>query len=284
MKKALVLYYTCSKNTLKMAENTEEILKELNWEVRLSDLRTYNQNKDPFEVDLVILGVPVHYWEIPDAALRMIRELPQFKNTAGFVFTTFGKCVCNTVPYKLARELQAKGVLILGGGQIVMPHSAPIDGITRIGNIEIRFGKGEPTSKNLEKYKSVIRNIVKKVESGNVEEIDINELKKLRTGNAIASVMNVFTTVDTRRNSLPDVQHDSEKCIQCHECMASCDNQAIKLSNDNEVTIDKMICKKCYKCTEVCSEKAMYTDWDKMIFWVRFVRRFAKNNDTVLVA
>ena len=147
MKKALVLYYTCSKNTLMIAEGTVEILKNLNWEVTVLDLRSYNQNENSFEPDLLILGVPVHYWEIPGAALRMIQRLPQFKNTAGFVFSTFGKCVCNCVPYHLAKELQSKGVLILGGAQIAMPHSARMDANTRIGDVETPLVKENPQTR-----------------------------------------------------------------------------------------------------------------------------------------
>ena len=284
MKKALVLFYTCSKNTLAIAEGTGKILKNLNWEVRVLNLRSYNQNKNSFEPDLLILGVPVHYWEIPDAALRMIRDLPRFKNTAGFVFSTFGRCVCNSVPYNLAKELKSKGVIILGGAQIAMPHAARMDANTRIGDVEPPFGKGEPTKENWGKYKLIIQDIAKKVENGNVDEVNINELKKLHTRNAIANVMKVFMTVDMRRNPLPHVQHDNEKCKQCYRCISNCDSHAIKLSDDKEISIDEKLCKKCYKCIEECSEKAMYTDWDKVIFWARFIHRFSKNNETMFVA
>ena len=66
----------------------------------------------------------------------MIQNLPQFTDTAGFVFSTYGKCVCNSVPYKLAKELQMKGVTILGGAQILMPHSARLNENVRIGDVE----------------------------------------------------------------------------------------------------------------------------------------------------
>jgi ferredoxin/flavodoxin len=283
MKKALVLYYTCSNNTRKIAEGAEEILKNLDWEVKVLNLREYNKASDSFKPDLLILGVPVHYWEIPDAALRMIRKLPQFQNVAGFVFTTFGRCVCNSVPYDLARELQSKGVTILGGAQIAMPHSAYIDADTRIGDVEIAFGKGEPTGENWGKYQSVIQDIARRVEDGNVNEMDVNRLKKLHTRNAFGTVMNAFSKVDTRRNVMPHVQYDKEKCTQCHNCVSTCDSQAITLSGDNEIVIDKVICRKCYKCIEECSEKALDTDWEKIINWVRFVHRLTRNNTTKFV-
>ena len=283
MTKALVLYYTCSNNTLKIAEGTEEILQNLDWEVKLMNLRSYSQENISFKPDFLILGVPVHYWEIPDAALRMIRKLPQFQGVAGFVFSTFGRCVCNSVPYYLARELQSKGVSILGGAQIAMPHSAFIDANTRIGDVETAFGKGEPTRENWEKYQSTIQDIAKRIEDGNINEINVDRLKKLHTRNVIGSMMNAFSKVDTRRNVMPHVQYDKEKCIQCHNCISTCDSQAITLSDDNEIVIDKVICRKCYKCIEECSEKALDTDWVKIIFWCRLVHRLAKNNNTMVV-
>jgi ferredoxin len=213
----------------------------------------------------------------------MIRGLPQFKNTAGFVFSTFGKCVCNTVPYNLARELQAKGVSILGGAQIVMPHSSKMDADTRIGDIEESFGKGEPTAENREKYESVIRDIAGKVESGDVTGINIDLLKKLQTRSAIADIMNVFMNVDKMKSYMPRVQHDSEKCNRCHLCVSNCDYQAVTLSDDEEIFIDDKLCRRCYKCIEECNQQAIYTDWDKVLFWTRFIHRFAKNAETKFV-
>ena len=76
----------------------------------------------------------------------------------------------------------------------------------------------------------------------------------------------------------------NEKCKQCYTCVSSCDHQAIKLSDDKEISINEKICKKCYKCIEACSEKALYTDWDKVIFWVRFAHRLSKNTETIFLA
>ena len=280
MKKALVLYYTCSNNTLAVAKGTGEILEHLNWEVRLLNLLSYDGNKDSFEPDLLVLGVPVHYWEIPDAALRMIRRLPQFNNTAGFVFSTFGKCVCNCVPYHLARELQSKGVLILGGAQIAMPHSARTDAATRIGDVEIAFGKGEPTDENWGKYKLTIKDITKRVEDSKLIPINIDKLKTLHTKGAFAKIACALMTMNMRRSGLPYVQHDKEKCTQCYTCVTNCDHQAITLSDEKEFSINKKVCKICYKCIEECPKKALYTDWDKVIYWVRFAHRLSKNTET----
>ena len=281
--KALILYYTCSNNTQIIAKETVSILKDMNWEINLCSLGSYTKSTKSYDPDLIILGVPVHYWEIPDAAVEMIRNLPHFTDTAGFVFSTFGKCVCNSVPYNLAKMLQSKGVTILGGAQIVMPHSSRMNENIRIGDVEETFGKGEPTEENKLKYKEIIHDLAKRVESRNYEELDIDKLEILHTRNHFADIMNKLMTTDMRRGSMPYVQYTKEKCIYCKKCINKCDYQAISITDDKEFILNKELCRKCYKCIEECSKKALYTKWNQVIFWTRFIHPFSKNTKTLFV-
>ena len=281
--KALILYYSSSGNTKKMAIEARNVLKDMNWDVSIHHLRSYKQTIHSSDPNLIILGVPVQYWEIPDAAVRMIRALPQFENAAGFVFSTYGKCVCNNVPYDLAIELQSKGVSILGGAQIVMPNSSPIGENTRIGDLEESFGKGEPAKTNLAKYQSILRAIAKRVENHDLDEMDIDRLKDLHTRNAIAALMNIFTTADMRRGFMPQVQHDERKCTLCKKCMKLCDYQAISLSDENKFSIDEKRCQVCYKCIAGCTKNALSTKWEQVNSGTRFIHQFSKNTETLFV-
>ena len=281
--KALILYYSSSGNTKKMAIEARNVLKNMNWDVSIHNLRSYKQTIHSSDPNLIILGVPVQYWEIPDAAVRMIRALPQFENAAGFVFSTYGKCVCNNVPYDLAIELQSKGVSILGGAQIVMPNSSPIGENTRIGDLEESFGKGELTETNLAKYKSILHKIAKRGENRDLDEMDIDRLKDLHTRNAIAALMNIFTTADMRRGFMPQVQHDERKCTLCKICMKLCDYQAISLSDENKFSINEEWCKVCYKCIAGCTKNALSTNWEQVNSGTRFIHQFSKNTETLFV-
>lgn len=281
--KALILYYSSSGNTKKMAIEARNVLRDMDWDVSIRNLRSYKQTMHASDPHLIILGVPVQYWEIPDAAVRMIRTLPQFENAAGFVFSTYGKCVCNTVPYDLAIELQSKGVSIVGGAQIVMPNSSPIGENTRIGDVEASFGKGEVTETNLANYKSVLQKIAKRVENHDLDEIDVTRLKGLHTRNVIATLMNIVTTADMRRGSMPHVQHDEKKCVLCKKCVRLCDYQAISLSDENEFSINEDRCKVCYTCIAGCPKNALFTNWEKVNSGSRFVHQFSKNTETLFV-
>ena len=280
---ALVLYYSCSNNTKAIAEYAGKIIKERNWNVKISNLDSCETRKNLNDIDLLIVGVPVQYWEMPDAALRMVRDLPSLQNTNGFVFSTYGKCVCNSVPYNLAKELQAKNINILGGAQIVMPHSAHIDENTRIGNIEISFGKGEPTEGNLRKIESALSDIIDRIENNSVNSFDIERLKILHTRGAFANIMNMIMTTDMKRGVMPNILYDKSKCNQCKKCISICDYQAIDFSDDNLIVIDKKRCKKCYKCIENCNTNSLYTKWDQAISPTRSIQKLAKNNETRIV-
>jgi NAD-dependent dihydropyrimidine dehydrogenase PreA subunit len=266
-----------------MAIEARDVLRDMNWDVSIQALRSYKQTVHASDPDLIVLGVPVQYWEIPDAAQRMIRALPQFENTAGFVFSTYGKCVCNTVPYDLAKELQSKGVSILGGAQIVMPNSSPIGENTRIGDLEASFGRGEVTENNLAQYRSILRQIATKVENGGLDGIDIARLKSLQTRNAIATLMDLVTTAEMRRGSMPQVQHDENRCTLCRACVKSCDYQAISWSDESEFSVDQDRCHVCYTCIARCPKNALFTDWEQVDSGARSIHRFSKNTETLFV-
>ncbi len=282
MKTALILHYSCSGNTRKMARYFKQQIEKRGWSVKLSGLDTINRKEIPASADLILLGVPVHYWDIPDAALERIRKLPQLTAAFGFVFSTFGSCVCNEVPFRLARELEQKGVFVLGGAQVLMPHSTRIDHGNRIGDTEADFGKGEPTQKNLEMLSQGVKRLLKQIETGTAERIDINRLKPLHTRGRRAWIMNRFMSTDARRSVMPQILHIQEECTGCEACILACPAQAIVLC-DKRITIHPSSCKKCYRCMEVCPSRALTTDFEKAVFWTRSIHKFAKNAQTKII-
>jgi len=282
--KALVLYYSGSGNTKYLAENAQKALTSKHWDAETFHLRDFNKNTYPFNPDLIILGVPVHYWDIPNSAKELIRKLPEYSGTSAFVFSSFGKCVCNSVPFSLAKELIEKGCNILGGAQIVSPHAAKVDGNERLGDLEIEYGKGQPDDPTLEKFISVVRVIAEKVETNNTVHIELEELKKLHTRGVIASIMNKFSSNRDRMWFLPHIEYIRTKCEKCYKCVKSCDDNAITYTSSKEIAINKKRCNKCYKCTDVCPSGALTTNWNKVIFWTRASHLLARNPSTKFVA
>lgn len=283
MKKSLVLYYSCSANTKTIAEFFNESLVALGWESNIKRLDSNCSFAEFENIDLIVLGVPVHYWEMPDVALELIRKLPRLNNTYGFVFSTFGKCVSNSVSYSLALELKDKGVNVIGGAQIAMPHSSRIDENNRLGDLEIHFGKGEPTNENKEKIRLAIEIITNKLETKSVNEFDLSKLKDMHTRGIMANIMNLIISKDNKRSLMPQIMYDESKCNHCKMCVSYCNTNSIEYVNESGVFFNQKNCEKCYKCIEGCNSKALYTDWEKMVNLTRSIRKFAKNNETKIM-
>jgi len=278
--RALILYYSCSGNTGRLGQQAQEALRSRQWNADIFHLRDFDADNYPHHPDLVVLGVPVQYWDIPNSARRLIQNLPPFEGASAFVFSTFGKCVINSVPFLLAKELIAKGCTIVGGAQIVAPHAAKVDGRQRLGDLEIAFGKGQPDDTASSQFTAVIQGIAEKIEKKNPARIELAALRKLHTKGMLASLMGYCTSNRERIRFMPHIDHDAAKCKNCHQCIESCDAGAIGCTPEKKIAIDKSRCNKCYHCIDVCPSGALGTNWNQAVFWTRAVRWFARGAET----
>ena len=282
--KALILYYSCSGNTRLLAQQAHEALLSRQWDADIFHLRDFNTDRYPHHPDLIVLGVPVQYWDIPNSARRLIESLPYYNGASAFVFSTFGNCVINRVPFLLAKELMEKGCTIVGGAQIVAPHAAKVDGRQRLGDLETAFGKGQPDDDVSRQFTAVIQGIAEKIEMKNIARIELAELKKLHTRGMLASLMEYCTSNRERMWFMPHIDHDAAKCKNCRQCIESCDAGAIGCASEKEIAIDKSRCNKCYRCIDVCPSGALGTNWKQAVFWVRAIRLLARGAETKFVA
>lgn len=279
MKKALMFYYSNSNNTKKLARFIQAILEERGWGVTSRSLLSKREIGDVSGVNLVILDVPVHYWDIPGAALEAIRGLPPFDQAYGFVFSTFGKCV----PYDLATELRKKSATVIGGAQIVMPNSTPINDGTKIGDIETSYGRGEVTQVNLEKIKKAFTSIASRIERDTINEFDIRILKRLHTRNVFGFVASSVMTTKKRIDSMPPVSYKADLCQHCKRCIKSCAYQVLHFSAENKVLINNEHCMRCYACINACKSNSLYSDWEKIRSSTDFVHKLSKNTETKIL-
>lgn len=282
--RALILYYSCSGNTRRLAQQAHEALRSRQWNADIFHLRDCNADSYPYHPDLIVLGVPVQYWDIPNSARRLIENLPPFKGVSAFVFSTFGRCVINSVPFLLAKKLIEKGCTVVGGGQIVAPHAAKVDGRQRLGDLEIAFGKGQPDDAASSQFTAVIQGLAEKIEMKNTARIELAELKKWHTKGMLASLMGYCTSNRERMGFMPHIDHDKAMCKNCHQCIESCDAGAILCTSEKEIAIDKGRCNKCYQCIDVCPSGALGTNWNQAVFWTRAVRLFSRGAETKFVA
>jgi ferredoxin/flavodoxin len=275
-KTALILYFSCSQHTARLAKEIEDTVNKAGWEARCKPLRQAAQALREKKADLIVLGTPTQYFTVPESAMQLIRNLPEVSGTPAFVFSTYGGCVTNNVPYILATELSAKGARILGGAQFLTPHSCRIsDGVT-LGNSEPAFGKGHPDDTDLEQLRSAITGLIAQIDSGAEKTIPLIKLKINNMG-IISTIMNATTPLTMKRMFLPHVQIAKKNCTGCRQCVTVCDSGSITYDNAGTVVINRDTCTKCYACIEQCHDEALTTRWKQAELVVRIMNKIARD-------
>ncbi|MFW9998182.1 MAG: EFR1 family ferrodoxin [Candidatus Odinarchaeota archaeon] len=279
---ALVLYYTCSQNTAQLAQEAEHVLQKRNWQVFLAPLRQAIKDIPTSRPDLLVVGVPVHYATVPKAAMQMIRRLPRFEDSSAFVFSTYGGDWTKNVPYLLAQELASKGATVVGGAQMLMPHSFRVNGKERLGDRDETFGKGHPDETELTEFRTALQTIANQVENGSPTPIDLNRLK-LNTMGTIASVMNAVLSLEMKQQSMPRIHINPGTCTGCKQCGKICDAGSIEYGTNRMVRIHRESCQKCYACIEVCASGTLTTNWKKMERFARLMHPFSRNTISTII-
>jgi len=281
-KKALILYYTCSHNTAKLAKEAEAAIKDAGWQAELTMLRDSEKAFSSEAPDFVILGTPVQYFTVPETALKMIQKLPDMNGIPAFVFASYGGCVANNVPYILADELSKKGAKILGGALFLTPHSCRVNGSDTLGSTEEAFGKGRPNNDDLSMLRDSVTGLAVKIENGEDEPVDLDRLK-INTSGFIAKFMDITSPLKVKRAFMPHVETNSSVCTGCKKCAMVCDEGSIDYDMDDKAVIDRSTCTKCYACIEQCGEGALTTNWKQVEIIVRSANKIAKNNSKTAI-
>ena len=59
------------------------------------------------------------------------------------------------------------------------------------------------------------------------------------------------------QKSLPDLLYIETNCKLCQSCVEACPKEAIKLSEEGKIQIDRHLCNMCGQCVEVCQNQAL---------------------------
>lgn len=278
---ALILYYSRSGNTKRLAKAAEAALTEKKWQVNRMSLSRAVAAQDLGSPSLLIVGVPVQYWTVPQSASEMIRRLPRFKNCAAFVYACYGGCVAHNVTYTLAGLVSAKGAAVMGGALMLTPHSCRQNGAGRLGDKEPNFGKGHPDDNEQRAFQEGIVAVADKAAAGITGPIAPDRLK-IGTSSVLTAAVSPLAPLKLRRMFMPAVSTLPEKCAGCEACASVCDTGSIAILNGGTAVIDPATCRKCYGCIEACPESALTTDWRRAERVVRLMQAVAREPQTII--
>lgn len=268
--RALVIWYSQTGHTRRIGRVIGSEWTRAGLSVDLSDYRDI----DPAILagyDLIALGSPVYYMDVPVNLRGWIRDLPALKGLPVAAYVTYGghgdgqhNTACG-----ILEELARKGAVPAGldtfGNMSTFAPTWSMGNEKRI----LKF-KDRPDEQTFARARQFAADTLEKVHAGLSHEIDrefgLDSLTRL-----LPQVW--FTRLLIGRHYI-----DKGMCIECGLCQENCPSGAIDLSGK---TIDRDLCLVCLGCVNNCPARAV-----KMTFMGSDVYGFQeflkRNNITIL--
>ena len=249
--KVLIIYFSGTGNTLKVAEKYASTFTELGHEAELVSVDGLPKNKaltDEFltklsNADLVGFGYPVHAFNAPSVMLKLAKFLPKQLNAKrAFIFNTSGEPLKlnNISSFKFARMLKRRRYLVFSEYHYCMPY-----------NIIFRH-TDTMAYKMWHTAEQLIPLDVKEIVEGTP-----HKLKRVFCGGFVAWVMRC----EHWGVRLNGKQYKVKKeCVHCQKCINVCPTHNITVMKNGQLKFGGN-CLMCMRCAQLCPKDAIKTGW-----------------------
>ncbi len=269
-RKALVLWYSPTGHTGRLGRLFGKVLEKNGLAVTATELRGFDLARAP-EFDLIMIGTPVHYMDIPPTVAEWLRGLPELNNTAVAAWVTFGNKGSNQVNtgWQVVETLMAKG-----GAPVGMHTFGNMNtySLSLVGNGAQRTLKHKHLPN--EKTYADARQFVGKV----LANIRQNRLVTVDHVFDVTGLVVPLRPMWWAKKFLKDHSIDLNKCTQCGTCVRGCPVNAIEATSK---AIDRERCVLCCACVNNCPADAVRMSSGSTVA-IGF-RRFCRENGIVIV-
>jgi flavodoxin/Fe-S-cluster-containing hydrogenase component 2 len=255
--KSIVIYFSQTGNTKKIAHEIQKGIVSAIGECEISTLKTIGE-KDLTKYDLIGLGYPTWSSKEPPNVRNFIEQMvfPEGKHL--FAFSTHGArpagLISSVIPL-----LRQKGLTVLGFrdwyGSVTLPHMPKpylTDG--HPDEIDLKEAKdfGREIAELSERIRSGENNLIPQFSDKSEEELH-GQLKKTPTDLSRA-----------RLDAKKQMRINMEKCTECNLCVENCPVDAIDFNLSPPVfRVD--LCIPCWFCEQICPTGAIEVDWEALI-------------------
>jgi ferredoxin/flavodoxin len=253
IKKAAVLWYSQTGNTQKCGKVLAKTFEKKGIKTVYGDLRDVDQAKI-IDVDLIVIGAPVFYYDIPNFVKDFIKSLPDLKGIPVAAYVTFGGPEGNQ---------HNAGCSILEG--LVQKNGVPV-GLKSFMTISAYSLSFKANDKDIKTKRNTIlpdQNTYKNVReyaemiTSEVEKGNSSVFKKTLTIRELSTYLGPdwWTKQFVKNHYIIE-----EKCVGCGACVEKCPTDSIDLDS---FSVETDTCVLCFGCINNCDYQAVNMEYSK---------------------
>ena len=255
--KCLIVYFSQTNSTQKIAKTIGSTIEEYGWEVNLKNIK-YDKPDNILEYDLIGFGSPVYYYRLPFLVKDYLRSLPPLNEKPVFSFISYGTYFFD-VPVKINNIFQEKNAVITGF--FAARGTDKYLGYLKQG---VLFSKGHPNKREFNHAKNFSKAIIESFSHESSSE-NIDNYKKSTDKGFIYNFESILTSRMLINNIYTRFFSSNEDCIGCGKCVEECPQNNIILNNRKRPQWGKN-CELCFMCEMVCPLQAVNSIVDMTIF------------------
>jgi ferredoxin len=249
--RALVLWYSQTGYTERYGRLLAYRLEKLGMKVTASEIRRFDV-QGMGEVDLIVIGSPVYYYDTPECVKAWIGSLPGLKGTPVAAYVSFGgpegnqyNAACSILQLLVEKE----GVPI--GQTAFMNMSAfPLSWSGDKVHEKTWMSRQLPDEETYDRVREYAGYLVNQVKQNEAAEFS----KRLTLRECTTWLGPIWWTKKFVKNhSIVE-----EKCIECGTCVEKCPADAIDLSAFH---VDRDACVLCFGCINNCPVQAVHMEY-----------------------
>ena len=249
--KVLIIYFSGTGNTLKVAEKYASTFTELGHEAELVSVDGLPKNKELTEqfltkltdADIVGFGYPVHAFNAPSVMLKLAKFLPkQPVAKRAFIFNTSGEPLKlnNISSIKLTHMLKRRKYTVFSEYHYCMPYN-------------IIFRHTDTMAYRMwHTAEQLIPLDVKEIVEGKP-----HTLERVFCGGFVAWVMRCEHWGARFNGKHYKVKKD---CVHCQKCINVCPTNNITVKKNGQLKFGGN-CLMCMRCAQLCPKDAIKTGW-----------------------
>lgn len=247
-KRALVLCYSQTGFTSRYGRLIACLLKDKGLMVDLADMRSFDK-KRVNDYDLIIIGSPVFYYDIPSNVSAWLAPMPKITGIPVAAFVSFGgpegnqhNALCH-----LLRLLENAGGIATG---MTALRSIPGYPTPNWDSANQRSGERLPNEATYEQARGFARQILQRVNQG--ESITYESEISAR------EMLQALPLVWLNKKAISKHTVDAAKCILCRTCVKKCPVNAI---HPERQFVDRGKCVACFGCLNNCPVDAVVMEY-----------------------